>query len=193
MPVPPGTIGRRDGFTPTELRSRVPRQSRGRAMRLTYRRRRGGWSAKRVIEREPNCERKARAAVRWNRMTYRSSRPCTPNASRVIGTIVCNRSPRPERELLRALFRERTKPSEPGDLRQPRTARPASANKGGFEPHAKQSVQQFSLPFCVKGEDPGSNQLGGLADGSRWSTRVKGADHRADAPPTLHPEWVPEL
>ena len=26
----------------------------------------------------------------------------------------------------------------------------------------------------------------------RWSARVKGADHRVNAPLTLHPEWVPE-
>ena len=31
-------------------------------------------------------------------------------------------------------------------------------------------------------------QPGGLADGSRWSARVKGADHRVNAPLTLHPE-----
>ena len=35
-------------------------------------------------------------------------------------------------------------------------------------------------------------QPGGLAAGSRWSARVKGADHRVNAHPTLPPEWVPE-
>ncbi len=32
----------------------------------------------------------------------------------------------------------------------------------------------------------------GLAAGSRWSARVKGADHRVNERKALHPEWVPE-
>ena len=32
----------------------------------------------------------------------------------------------------------------------------------------------------------------GLTAGSRWSARVKGADHRVNAHKALHPEWVPE-
>jgi hypothetical protein len=33
----------------------------------------------------------------------------------------------------------------------------------------------------------------GLAAGSRWSVRAKGADHRVNVRKALHPEWVPAL